>query len=440
MGDWTATGPMYEIAPQVYMVGFAGTYTNPTVKSWLRKAKPVKDDPLYEAESFTLRGWLRGEEFIPVNRYESHSSLVNANPELFGYVPVQGQGMIPTMLDAGWTVLKFASQHPYKRVRAHIQRPDQDILMNPEQAKSYMKTGKVPPARFAESLTEGRSEPILFHALNTHVALEALTNGFFQLGIAPPGGADAQYQKGHPYYLSMAHSANARYGRDRRGGTTIEFDRNYLKAKYKIIPIDYWGGGTTSDRANVGPDLEQEDRLLSKDPQLTIPDPATRLIKAIHVMIPKDTSWPSHNERRLIIKAKSMGIPVHIYDDYKRFHLGMPAAAVDLDKVMPTLKTNPSPLPLGPRWPRKKYLAPYRELLFKTDRAQLSPEAKRLLYSITYRLDELITKMHADIHNERSSNRQEVYRLFASMQKFGLTTLKAYAEFMQKKWSDLKQP
>ena len=628
MGDWTATGPMYEIAPQVYMVGYAGAYTNPTVKSWLRKAKPIKDDPLNESQELTLRGWLSpANEFIAVGKYQSHSSMVKSDPARFDYSPEDGRSIIPTMLSKGWvridantahpdpnmraftlsleaqtldrayagaiyaaqfmeptyihvdvydprgwfsleeprqiakflrtrkipdtfrpldvgynlrehaapqrpvwyspktdtmdpvdahapamarkyhfytshmglpedpkmnalirryehpdsdeddeiamtnraialgfvrvyadrdelivdgrdpdivrkTVARFARDYPYKKVLAHIHSPEQELQMSADQCKIYLRTGKVPPARFAETalvesplINEGRSEPVLFHAINTHNALAALEAGAFQLGIAPAGGADAQYQKDHPYYLSMAHSANARYGRDRRGGVTIEFNRDYLKARYKIIPIDYWGGMRTSDqeRSGSGSDLEQEDRLLSKDQQLPIPTPATKMIRAIHVLVPKKGDWHTQWERRLIVVAKSKGIPVHVYDDYRRFQLAMPAAAVGVDAVMPALKARYAPDFPPSQFNPKKSLARYRELLFKKDKSELSPEAIRAL-RFSYR--DMVSAFNADLHNARSLNRDDAQSMLRAMQQFGIKSEKEYADFIAKKWPD----
>ncbi len=341
-------------------------------------------------------------------------------------------------------------------------------FVNSRLGQGLRRLGAPPEPKPDTNLTEARSEPVLFHALNTGETIAALERGSFQLGIAKlGGGVDTAYQKDHPYYLSMAHSANARYGRDRRGGVTIEFNRDYLKSRYRIVPIDYWGGSTTTDRAKAGagPDLEQEDRLLSKQPELPIPSTPSEMIRAIHLLVTAD-DWGTRIERKLIMLCKRMGIPIHLYDHHRKFPLAMPAATTSISKLMPKFRKPPregfgggvSPAfklamqptfqtPSPEEWKdnnilntvkRRRRLSTYRELLFKKDIAELSPAAKKLLGDVQweYREQSVINTMDSDIHYERSMDRAEAHAMTQAMHKFGIATPKDYVMFVRKKWAN----
>jgi hypothetical protein len=288
-------------------------------------------------------------------------------------------------------------------------------------------------SRFLTVLSEARMESSLYHFLDTSHVLDALNRGSFQLGIA--SAVDDRFQKGRPFYLSMSRSPVGRYTRDHRGGVIIEFNKDWLRSRYKIIPVDHWEGM----KSGAIPDSEQEDRLISDRPSIPIPTPATDMIRAIHLTLSDDDRWTDTRgmttERRLVIAAKRLGIPVHLYNGR---NYALPSQEVSLGSAKDKLMKTPVDAP----WPRSyrssDSLKPYVELLYATKKSELSKRATRILSNIVgFYVRDAINTLDGDLHNARSMDREAAHKLVVQLRKFGIRSPKQYVEFVENRWKPI---
>lgn len=287
---------------------------------------------------------------------------------------------------------------------------------------------------FNESVDSG-----LFHAMEVSQLLEALHDGAFLLGVGKGSDAEQRISKGKLFYLSMAHSAQARYARGRSGGVQVEFNTDYLRQRYKVHPVNYWH--PLWDKTKPTPDLEQEDRLVSDKPTLPIPKPASKLIRCIHLDFREpefyQTRTGAKKERDLVITANRLGIPVKFYTDPSR--VGVPGGDVPLSQVAGILKLLPDKPPS--KW-RSSYseadnLVRYTELLTKNHLWELSPKAYKFMRSncIGGWFSDGIAMVDAAIHNSRSGDRKALHKFVLIMKRFGITSAKSYMVAMRDKWN-----
>ena len=273
-------------------------------------------------------------------------------------------------------------------------------------------------------LTEMKSSQSFFHVIQMDHLVQALNRGGFELGIASQ--VDDDHQKNRPYYLSMARSGQARYFRGRNRGSVVEFNGDWLRQRYKVLPVDYWHAASA--------DTEQEERLISTKPMLPIPPDAHVMIKAIHLIVPPGdhSEYGMGQDRAVVMAAHRRNIPVRYYQDGKR--LGVPGGDVPLSTVKADLSATRKDKPDYWFRKRKRELAPYRELLFKQKYEELSPEAQRLTRLINRFGNPLLSAFDADLHNMRSMDRPEAHRMVEIMRQHGITSTRDFAAKMSEKW------
>jgi hypothetical protein len=90
----------------------------------------------------------------------------------------------------------------------------------------------------------------------------------------------------------------------------------HLSNNHKIKPIDYWASPKESKKLIRPFGNEYEDRVLSHKPTIDIPEDSSKLIHSIHVLHSPNYDFP-HNTRKLLLKAKTMGIPISLYNNRK---------------------------------------------------------------------------------------------------------------------------
>jgi hypothetical protein len=275
----------------------------------------------------------------------------------------------------------------------------------------------------------------LYHSTRLYNAAKVLEQGYFKLAASVGTGSELQHQKpGRFYYLSTTRSKVGDYTLHTYhiDGVVFNLNGDWLNQRYKAAPVDYWEqmwlkSGRTS---------EAEDRIYSREPTIPLPDPATRLITGIHVLYEKDKIKPDDNRpywlRKLLTKAKLMGIPIWVYGDPSSWLTQDRRRALDLK----TLIGLPEP-PQSPPWPRmpRDWFKSWRELHHKSDAAALSSDARRLVDRLQrdYSGDQ-IRSLEANIHNQKSSNDPSLIKLLAIFRRLRINSAKEYVDYLKRKW------
>ena len=162
----------------------------------------------------------------------------------------------------------------------------------------------------------------LYHYTGAREIRDILKSNTIKLTYAGVTEAELEFQRGRPFYFSMAREKVGRYVRGsystdklypEKSYCIIELDGRLLGNNFKIIPVDYWEGGHTRS--------ESEDRLISyKD---RIPN-ANKYIKGIHVYIheeriKKKEKWELQTIYEMNLEAKKKNIPLYYYTDPNAF-------------------------------------------------------------------------------------------------------------------------
>jgi len=219
---------------------------------------------------------------------------------------------------------------------------------------------------------------ILYHYSSVGAASEILTTGVFQLSSTTGTRSEEQYAPaGYPYFLSTTRSRVGDYHRY-TGSSAVMFvlDGTWLNRRYKTKPIDYWerswqhSGGTRTS--------ESEDRVFSKTPEIPIDG-----VTAVHVLIKEQQEYRSPKVRTILILAKKRGIAAYLYTDEAAWRLQDTRKAVSPAAAAPLLK-GPQPKGYTPSRPQTMYLEPWLELIYKNNKAELSPRAEKLRYDLVY--------------------------------------------------------
>jgi len=219
---------------------------------------------------------------------------------------------------------------------------------------------------------------ILYHYSSVGAASEILTTGVFQLSSTTGTRSEEQYAPaGYPYFLSTTRSRVGDYHRY-TGSSAVMFvlDGTWLNQRYKTKPIDYWerswqhSGGTRTS--------ESEDRVFSKTPEIPIDG-----VTAVHVLIKEQQEYRSPKVRTILIAAKKRGIAAYLYTDEAAWRLQDTRKAVSPAAAAPLLKGQ-QPKGYTPSRPPTVYLEPWLELIYKNNKAELTPRAEKLRYDLVY--------------------------------------------------------
>ena len=307
-------------------------------------------------------------------------------------------------------------------------------LLGPQSQVAAQPQGKLQ----TESQLEEAASPVLFHYTGSvGAALNILKNNAFMLSISTGSVEDQYAPKGYNYFLSTTRSKVGGY-HEFTGGTAVMFnlDGNWFNRRYPVKAINYWAGMDRGDRHS-----ESEDRIFSREP--TIPADA---ITAIHILLKEAGEFASPTTRQLMIVAKKRGLPTYLYSNENAWKLQDTKRAISVSSAKELIRGQKKTGYIS-TFNGKKYLAPWLELIFKKSRSELSKEANKLRYSLTYWnggqfADDL--GLRNEITNARkpgNSGYETATKIIAAMRKIGAKDIKDLLTFLHKKWdAEAQQP
>lgn len=278
---------------------------------------------------------------------------------------------------------------------------------------------------------------ILYHSTSLYNAAKILETKRFNLAASAGTSAEVEHQpKGTYYFLSTTRSKIGDYTLKSfyADGVVINLNGQWLNNRYKAKPIDYWGRDWNKD--------EMEDRVFSRKPVLPLPKDATDLITAIHVLFRQEKLHSDDLRpyflRKLLLNAKLLQIPIYVYNNPEKWLAQDTSKAIDPRTLVSYPEKNMPSKPYQSRL--KDYLKVWRELYFKNDRKTISPEAKKILYSIQfdmYKKDE-INSLSAEIHNVKTKNNEGLIKLLKIFKELNIQTAKQYVDYLADKWDKIE--
>jgi hypothetical protein len=291
--------------------------------------------------------------------------------------------------------------------------------------------------KIAELIVEAATA-IVYHYAGVSAAAKILTSGVFQLSSVTGNQSEEQYAPpGYPYFLSTTRSRVGDYHRY-TGSSAVMFvlDGNWLNQRYKTKAIDYWerswqhSGGTRSS--------ESEDRVFSREPEISIAG-----VKEVHVLLKEQNENRSPEVRTILITAKKRGIPAYLYTDETAWRLQDTRKAVSPAEAAALLKGQP-PKGYTPSRPQTMYLEPWLELIYKNNKAELTPRAEKLRHDLIYygsRYPEEDSGLGTDMSNARKPNSTDyptAVKINDYMRKNKFVNTVALKNALVDKWDKIK--
>ena len=289
--------------------------------------------------------------------------------------------------------------------------------------------------RAHELITE-MATSVLFHYTSTKAACEIVTNGVFSLSSTVGNKSEQDYAPpGYPYFLSLTRTSLGDYHNFvGSGGTLFKLNGGWFNSRYPVKPIDYWAGAW--QHSNGTRTREAEDRVFSKTPTI----PATAIAE-IYVLIKEQNEHRSPWTRKLMFVAKQRQLPVYLFTDEKSWKTLDKRKAVSPSEAKEFLKGAPY---MYKHWRKPAdYVKPWLELIYKTDKAHLSPSAERKLRDVVYygydKRDD--SQLGNDLSNARkpdAGDRASAVELITYMQKhgYGSDTIKL-RNALKEKWDKI---
>lgn len=287
-----------------------------------------------------------------------------------------------------------------------------------------------------EIVTEGATS-VLYHYTGTPSALRILQSGAFELSSVVGNRSEEQYApKGYQYFFSTTRSRVGDYHRYvGTGGVMFVLDGNWFSQRYPVKPIDYW------DRAwQHSPDRtrESEDRVFAKEPSIPITG-----VRAVHVLLKEQSETRSPETRQILILAKKAGIPTYLYTDERAWRLQDTRNALDIAQAAPVLKGQQTK-GYTPSRPPTLYLEPWLELIYKNNKADLTPRAEKLRYELVYygsRYPEEDSNLGVDMSNARKPNSTDyptAIKINNYMRKNNIKSTVELKNALVDKWENIK--
>lgn len=279
---------------------------------------------------------------------------------------------------------------------------------------------------------------IVYHYAGVSAAAKILTSGVFQLSSITGNKSEEQYAPpGYPYFLSTTRSKVGDYHRY-TGSSAVMFvlDGNWLNQRYKTKAIDYWerawqhSGGTRSS--------ESEDRVFTKNSEIPIDG-----VLAVHVLLKEQSENRSPEVRTILITAKKRGIPAYLYTDESAWRLQDTRKAVTPGEAAPLLKGQQTK-GYTPSRPQTMYLEPWLELIYKNNKAELTPRAEKLRHDLIYygsRYPEEDSNLGTDMSNARKPNSSDyptAVKINDFMRKNKFANTVALKNALVDKWDKIK--
>lgn len=274
---------------------------------------------------------------------------------------------------------------------------------------------------------------VAYHYTNSAAAAKILQTGEFQLSSVL-GSIEQQYApRGKLYFLSTTRTRRGGY-HDYIGGSAVMFvlDGNWFNQRYQSHAVDYWENRDPKKVSHKP--HEAEDRVFARDPVIPIDG-----VSAVHILVKPDSdhgAWA----RKALIAAKQRGIPAYFYEDETDWRNLNTSKAVPITD-RPTLRGQERH---RRGYDRKAYLHPWLELIQSTDQKQLSRDADKIRYSLSYDYDRhhAVQGLGNDLSNARKPNsgadREVAVKIIRYMQQNRLSTLAELVDFLAKKWAPPK--
>jgi hypothetical protein len=285
-------------------------------------------------------------------------------------------------------------------------------------------------------LFEGASD-VLYHYTRMQSAIKILRSGVFELSSVF-GSIEQQYApKDHPYFLSCTRTLQGGYHNViGTSAVMLNLDGRFYNANYKAKAVDYWG-----DRFNTyGRKSEAEDRIFSRKPQISASG-----ISEIHIytkpMEKKERdNWGAGDPaltRQILLLAKKQGIPTFLYLDADSWRMQDKRRAVPVSSELEVLK---GPERTGTTFPRRSYIEPWLELVYKNKPEELSDRARRLYRDVAYAWSSNDKDLHGldnDFSNARKPNapdREHAVKLIHLMKKNNWHSVADMVKALREKW------
>lgn len=273
---------------------------------------------------------------------------------------------------------------------------------------------------------------IIFHYTRVTTALRILESQKFELS-STLGSVEEQYApKGYPYFLSTTRTRHGGYhstiGQD---AVLFELDGNYYNQRYPGGSVDYWlNRSPTVDHHRAH---EAEDRIFSK--KSTMPAAITQM--DVYVQRDADPEIRART-RKLLIMAKSKGIPVNFFNDLEAWRMRdtRKLGDVGLLRGQDTRKGYVSTHP--------GYLNPWIEIIQAKQKNQLSKKANEIRYSLQYTRDsnQIAQGLNTELSNARKPNagpdRNHAVKIIKYMQSNKLNTVWDLVNHLAEKWKNIE--
>lgn len=293
---------------------------------------------------------------------------------------------------------------------------------------------KLLKANLEENVIQEGISPIVYHYTRCYNAKKILSTGEFQLS-STLGSVEEQYApKGYPYFLSTTRSRRGGY-HDTIGSDAVLFvlDGTWYSRHYKGAPVDYWQNRDPTQSHHRA--HEAEDRIFSKDPQMSIGG-----VKEIHIYVSPDAEEKTKAwARQDLILAKQFGIQAYFYTDKEAWRNQDTRKLGDVSILKGQSTTR------GYVSTHKGYLLPWIELLKANDKSQLSKKANEIRYSLSYSRDNksMAQGLANDLSNARKPDlgpdREHAVKIIRYMQANKLTNVMDLINNLSDKWKSVEK-
>lgn len=280
---------------------------------------------------------------------------------------------------------------------------------------------------------------VVYHFTYVKNALNIIKTKRFKL--VPSIGTSVEHSfsvKNKIYYMSFARSKTADYTLENTANNAVSMVINgsVLNKNYKGKAIDYWEGFLKK----MGRTSEMEDRLYHDKPYINFKN-INDVIKEVHIYSDDFQYVPIFE---LIKECKKNKIPVFSYNDKDAFILQDKRKTISLKDIKELFKIKNLYKPHYSNRPRRDYLNPYLELMFKNKKEQLSHRADQKVWQITtadmYR-DDVERELSADIHNFKKDElyADQIHKIVTYMKKHKLKTIRELVDHLGEKWNEILQ-
>ena len=168
-------------------------------------------------------------------------------------------------------------------------------------------------------------------------------------------------------------------------------------------------------------------------------------VTAVHVLLKEQSEYRSPEARTVLISAKKRGIPAYFYTDETAWRLQDTRRAVTPTAAAPLLKGQQQK-GYTPSRPPTMFLEPWLELIYKNNKAELTPRAEKLRHDLVYygsRYPNEDSGLGTDMSNARKPNSTDyptAVKINNYMRKNNFPTTVALKNAMVEKWDKINTP